>query len=65
MRSLTSSDESKVGESTLKGSKAVFSKREPLCHESINYCNRGFLDSLQKRSPNCKFNAMNAAGNCG
>ena len=65
-RSLTSSDEYNVGEYTLtKVAKPALTKREPQCHESLIYCNGGFLGALQKHSPNCKSNAMNMTGNCG
>ena len=47
------------------GIQRVISKWEPQGHESLIYCNGGFLGVLQKRSPNCKSNAMNATGNCG
>ena len=50
---------------THKGSNAVFRKWEHQCQESLIYCNGGFLAALQKRSPNCKSNSMNATDNCG
>ena len=45
---------------TLKGSKAIFIKREPQCDVALIYLGRGFLGAPQKRRLDCKYNTMNA-----